>query len=168
MRAIAGTHRSLLVSDTFMFNSQYTLWEILRSISTLQLLFCVILTLVVTYTLFSATVIVVRLRSVARQPQIADASSLQRSMAALHARSSNLSQLVGFTFYLFGSVFFLTLPFAFMTLSDSKVPGWTSIFQNLGFNFAFSAHVFFVFLVLHPVQWFVSARLRASALRLKT
>jgi hypothetical protein len=93
-----------------MFNSQYTLWEILRSISTLQLLFCVILTLVVIYTLFSATVIVVRLRSVARQPQIADASSLQRSMAALHARFSNLSLLVGFTFYLFGFVLFLTLP----------------------------------------------------------
>jgi hypothetical protein len=74
-----------------------------------------------------------------------------------------LHQLVIATFYLFGFIFFLTLPFAFMTLGASKVPGWMFIFENLDYYFAFAANVFFVFLVLHSVQWFVSARVRASA-----
>jgi hypothetical protein len=42
------------------------------------------------------------------------------------------------------------------------------IFENLGFNFAFAANIFFVFLVLHSVQWFVSSRVQASARRLNT
>jgi hypothetical protein len=166
MRVIAGTYDSLPVSNIFMLSSQYTLWEILKSLSTLQLLFCLILAVVGIYTLLSVTVILVRLRSLANRSKVEDVSSIQRSLAALHARSANLHQLIGAAFYLFGFVFFLTLPFAFITLDTSKVPGWTSIFQNLGFYFAFSASVFFVFLVLHSVQWFVSARVRATALRL--
>jgi hypothetical protein len=115
------------------------------------------------YGLFSATFIVVRLRSLANRSKVEDLSSIQRSLATLHARSANLHQLVIATFYLFGFIFFLTLPFAFMTLGASKVPGWMFIFENLGYHFAFAANVFFVFLVLHSVQWFVSARVRASA-----
>jgi hypothetical protein len=168
MRVIAGTYRSLSVSNTFMFNSNYTFWEILKSLSTLQLLFCLILAVVSIYSLLSATVILLRLSSLANRSKVEDVSSIQRSLAALHARSANLHQLMGATFYLFGFVFFLTIPFAFITLDSSKVPGWTSILQNLGFYFAFSANVFFVFLVLHSVQWFVSARVRAAALRLNS
>jgi hypothetical protein len=115
------------------------------------------------YGLFSATLIVVRLRSLANRSKVEDLSSIQRSLATLHARSANLHQLVIATFYLFGFIFFLTLPFAFMTLGASKVPGWMFIFENLDYYFAFAANVFFVFLVLHSVQWFVSARVRASA-----
>ena len=143
-----------------MFNP---LWSILKYLPTLQLLFCLILTMVSAYGLFSATLIVVRLRSLANRSKVEDLSSLQRSLATLHARSANLHQLVIATFYLFGFIFFLTLPFAFMTLGASKVPGWMFIFENLDYYFAFAANVFFVFLVLHSVQWFVSARVRASA-----
>jgi len=166
MRVIAETYRSPLVSNVLMFNSHYTFWEILKSLSTLQLLFSLILTVVSIYSLLSAIVILVRLRSLANRSKVEDLSCIQRSLAALHAWSANLHQLIGATFFLFGFIFFLTLPFAFITLDSSKVPGWTSIFQNLGFYFAFSANVFFVFLALHSVQWFVSARVRASALRL--
>jgi hypothetical protein len=164
----SGTNHSQPVSNILMLNSQYTLWEILKSLSTLQLLFGLILSLVAIYTLYAATVIMVRLRSIARQRHIEDASSLQRSLAVLNTRSASLHQLIVGAFYLFGFVFFLTLPFAFITLGDSKIPGWTSVFQNLGFYFAFSANVFFVFLVLHSVQWFVSSRVHASARRLNT
>jgi len=168
MRVIAGTFGSLPVSNTFMFNSNYTFWEILKSLSTLQLLFCLFLTVVSIYSLLSAIVILVRLRSLTNRSKIEDLSSIQRSLIALHNRSANLRQLIGAAFYLFGFIFFLTLPFAFITLDTSKAPGWTSIFGNLGFTFAFAANVFFVFFVLHCVQWFVSARVRASALRLNT
>src|SRR6266436_2524976 len=151
-----------------MSNPHYTLWSIWKYLPTLQLLFCVIFSLVSIYTLFSATVIMVRLRSLANQRQVEDVSSLQRSLAALHARSANLRQLIGATFYLFGFIFFLTLPFAFITLVSSSTPGWMLIFQNLSIYFTFATNVFFVFLVLHSVYWFVSRRVRASALRLNT
>lgn len=158
-----GTNHCPSVSKGIVFYSHYTLWSILKSLSTLQLLFCLILCLVSVYSLSSATVIIVRLRSLANRCQIEDIPSLQRSLAVLSVRSTNLHQLIGATFYLFGFIFFLTLPFAFITLADTSTPGWMYILENLGFNFAFAASVFLVFLVLHLVQWFVSARVRASA-----
>ena len=124
------------------------------------------LSLVSVYTLGSAAAILVRLRSLTHQPQVEDVSHLQRSLAALYARSANMRQLIGASFYIFGFVFFLTLPFAFITLGASSTPGWMLIFENLSNYFAFTTNVFFVFLVLHSVQWFASGRVHASALRL--
>jgi hypothetical protein len=148
--------------------NHYTLWSIWMNLPALQRLFCLILSLVGIYTMFSATLIMVRIRSLANQHEVEDVSSLQRFLAALHARSANLRQLIGATFYFFGFIFFVTLPFAFITLASSSTPGWMYIFENLGFNFAFAANIFFVFLVLHSVQWFVSSRVQASARRLNT
>ena len=164
----AGTDHHRTVSKSTVSYNHYTLWSIWINISALQKLFCLILSSVSIYALFTAIVILVRLRSLANRSKVEDVSSIQRSLAALHARSANLHQLIGATFYLFGFVFFLTIPFAFITLDSSKVPGWTSIFENLGFDFAFAANIFFVFLVLHSVQWFVSSRVHASARRLNT
>src|SRR6267378_8208552 len=137
-RIYSGTDYSPPVSNASMFNP---LWSILKYLPTLQLLFCLILTMVSAYGLFSATLIVVRLRSLANRSKVEDLSSIQRSLATLHARSANLHQLVIATFYLFGFIFFLTLPFAFMTLGASKVPGWMFIFENLDYYFAFAANV---------------------------
>ena len=87
MRVIAGTYRSLPASNMFMFNSHYTFWEILKSLSTLQLLFFLILTVVSIYSLLSATVILVRLRSLANRSKVEDVSSIQRSLTLLDTRS---------------------------------------------------------------------------------
>ncbi|MGH9726842.1 MAG: hypothetical protein ACRD41_17435 [Candidatus Acidiferrales bacterium] len=77
-----------------------------------------------------------------------------------------MRQLIGTTFYLFGFVFFLTLPFAAGPFGDSRTPiGWLILNTSLMF-FSVAANVLFVFLVLHSVQWFASARVRAFALRL--
>jgi hypothetical protein len=38
--------------------------------------------------------------------------------------------------------------------------------RNFLMYFAFAANVFFIFLVLHSVQWFVSGRVQASVKRL--
>jgi hypothetical protein len=105
----------------------------------------------------------VRLWSLAHKRQNEGITSRQHALAVLYARCVNMQQLIAASFYLFGFIYFMTLPFAFNTLGDSKVPGWVLIFENLGFNFAFAADVFFVFFVLHSVQWFVSARVSASA-----
>ena len=81
----------------------------------------------------------------------------------MEARSANVHQLLNATFYLFGLVFFLTLPEAAFINEVSGTPTATLILQNFLRDFAFASNVFFVLLVLHLVRWFVSGRLRASA-----
>jgi hypothetical protein len=129
-----------------------------------RLLF-VILSVVSIYSLFSATAILVRLRSIMNQPQCEDVSGLQHSMAALHARSANVRQLIGATFYFFGFVFFFGLRFALRT-SETHTPVGTLILENFFLYFAFAANAFFIFLIVQSVHWFVFSRLQARALRL--
>jgi hypothetical protein len=110
----------------------------------------------------------VRLRFLKSQRPVEEDSSLQHSLAMLQARSTNVRQLVGATFYLFGFVFFLALPLATRILDDSKTPLGILILNNFLMYFAFAANVFFVFLVLHSVQWLVCGRVHAYAVRLNT
>jgi hypothetical protein len=131
-------------------------------------LFFLILTLVGIYTLFSAVFIMARLRSLANQRQVEDASSLRRSSAALQARLVNVRQLVGATFYLFGFIFFLVLPLATITMDEGRISVEILILRNFLLYFAFAANVFFIFLILHSVQWVVSSRVHAHALGLNT
>jgi len=144
----------------------YAIWSIWGYLPMLDKLFFLILSLVSIYTLFSPTVIMVRLRSLTGKHQVEDVSSLQSSLAVFRARCVSLRQPIGMTFYLFGFVFFLTLPFVFITLGDGPNPLWMAIFDNLLVYFAFATNAFFVFLALHSAQWFVSGRVNASALRL--
>jgi hypothetical protein len=148
-----------------MSNPHYALWSIWGELPILLQLFSLILSLVSIYTLFSAAVIVVRLRSLTNQRQIESVSSLQHSLTGLRARSANVRQLVSATFYLFGFIFFWILPFAVRT-ADSKRPLMTLILENFFLYFAFATNVFFIFLVLHSVQWFVASRVHANAQRL--
>jgi hypothetical protein len=149
-----------------MSNLHQTLWSIWGDLPILPKLFFMILTLVSIYTLFSAVVIMVRLRALANRRQVEDAASIQRSLAALQARLVNVRQLVGSTFYLFGFVFFLALPLATIILDNSRISLDTLILRNFLMYFAFASNVFFIFLVLHSVQWIVSSRVHARALRL--
>jgi hypothetical protein len=128
-------------------------------------LFFLILSLLSIYTLFAASVVAARLRTVRGRPGSAGAASLGHFLAAQHTRCENMRQLIGGAFYLFGFVFFLGLHSAFITLGDSNIPGGTLILRNLFVYFSFAGNVFFVFLVLHAVQWFVSHRVRAYTLR---
>jgi hypothetical protein len=125
-------------------------------------MFVPILAVVALYSLFSATAILVRVRSIVNPRQSKDVAALQRSVASLHARSSNLRQLILATFYLFGIVFFFGLWSARWTADHSRA----TILDRFFAFFAFAVNAFFVFLVLHSVQWFVSGRLQACALRL--
>jgi hypothetical protein len=151
--------------EAIMLNPHHTLWSIWIYLPALPRLFCLILFLVGIYTFFSATIMLIRIRSLPKQHKIEDISSLQRALVALHAGSSNLHQLICATFYLFGFMYFLTLPLAFISLGDNR-PGWMLIFENLSIYFVFAANVFFIFLVLHSIQWFVASKVRASARRL--
>jgi hypothetical protein len=147
--------------------SPHLIWSMWRDLPILYRLFFLILSVVSIYTLFAASVVAVRLLSLRSRPESADALFLGQSLAALRARCENMRQLISGTFYLFGFIFFLRLPFAFNTFGDSNIPGGTLILRNLVVYFAFAANVYFVFLVLHSVQWSVARLVRAHTLRLE-
>ncbi len=50
----------------------------------------------------------------------------------------------------------------------ARPPFGVLVLENFFLYFAFAADAFFIFLVLHSVQWFVSSRLRAYAFRLNS
>ena len=152
----------LLFAEFVMPTQPFAIWSIWEYLARVHQLFFFLLSLVSIYTLFSATVIMVRLRSLTNQRGVEDVSSFQHSMAVLHTRSENVRQLIGAAFYLFGLILFLTLLSSIKTSDSNSVPTRKLIFDSFYLNFAFAANVFFVFLVLHSVQWLVSARLNAS------
>ena len=84
------------------------------------------------------------------------------SLAVLRTQAANLSQLLHFTFLLFGLCFLIQIPVAFMILDDSGRSVLSSIFRNLAVYIAYAADVFFVMLLLRSVQWFVSSRINAA------
>jgi hypothetical protein len=145
-----------------MGHPSYALWSIWTELPTTARVFVPILAVVAIYSLFSATAILVRLRSTMNPSQPKNAAALQRSVAALHARSANVRQLILATFYLFGIVFFFGLWSARWAADHSRA----SILDGFFVYFAFAVNAFFIFLVLHSAQWFVSGRLQACALRL--
>ena len=101
------------------------------------------------------------------KPSITNTLRALSVMAALSARSANMRHLITASFYLFGIVFFWGLRFALWT-PDSKTPVGILVLENFFLYFAFAANALFVFLILHLVQWFVSARLQACARYLAT
>jgi hypothetical protein len=161
--AIQGNRLLAAGVENIMANLHYPLWSIWGQLPILPKLFFLIFSLVGVYTLVSAVVIMVRLRSITNQRHVEEVSLLNGSLAIIQARCSNVRLLLSDTFYLFGCVFFLALPLATVIVDDSKTPLGIHILDNLIVYFAFAANVFFVFLVLHSVQWLVSCRVRAYA-----
>lgn len=148
--------------------SPYSVWSIWPELPMFLKFFFLILSLVTVYTLISASAIMMRLRSLRNQRNPEGSSSLQRSLAVLRIRSANMRQIVGATFYLFGFIFFLTLPWVTRDQGDSRTPGIIIIYRNISLYCAFAANVFSVFLVLHSVQWLASSRVSAYSLHLNT
>jgi len=126
--------------------------------------FLLILFLVAIYSIVTAAIILTRLRSLTGR--VVDVNFVRGSLESLRARSSNLRQLIEATFLLWGFVFFLELPWATRTIDSSRTPTSTLILDNFLVDFGFALNVFFLLLLLHLVQWFVSARIHACARRL--
>ena len=61
-------------------------------------------------------------------------------------------QLTRATFYLFGAVLFVCFQLAYNSVAKSTDPGWF-ILENFVVYFAFAANAFFVFLIIHCVQF---------------
>ena len=132
-----------------------SIWTIWRQFSLLQHLFLLMLSGVSLDSPFSATIVMLRLRSLAHD------TSLRQAVAALHERCTNMQQLIRATFYVFGLVLFLGLQWAYVTLGHSSTPAAWLVLKNFEVDFAFASNVFLVLLVLHFVQWFRSSRLHS-------
>src|SRR6266478_5816047 len=137
-------------------------WMFAPPLTRLYILF---LCLVCTFSLYKSSRIVFRLRSIRRAHGVEEHHVILRSLAVLRREAANLSQLLHFTFLLFGLCFLIQIPAAFMILEDSRRPVLSSIFSNLAVYIAYAADVFFVLLALRSLQWFVSFRISATMLR---
>jgi hypothetical protein len=118
------------------------------------------------YALFSLSRIMFRLKSLARQHATGTHLESSYAFALLRKKSDNLHQLIFFATLLFGLTFFFQFPAIFLTLGDSKSLPWSQYLENLAVHVAFATDVLFVLVFLHSAQWLVSARLRATEIRL--
>jgi hypothetical protein len=132
-----------------MPNLNWPIWLLWPQLGWPYRLFWIILTLVGVYVVASVIATVVRLRSTA---------AAQLSLPALYARTAKLGHLITAAFYLFGLVFFLSLPTATFTLGDGRDSPIMQILGQFLTHFAFAANVFFVLLVLYCLHWYVAAR----------
>jgi hypothetical protein len=123
-----------------------------------------ILGAVFAYCVFSTIKTLLQLRAVWNQPN-QDKRTACNAIGALATRFVRLRQVIGATFYLFGLVLFLGMENITFYLADSKTPGAVYILDNFLLLCAFSANVFFIFLVLHCIQWAGSAVLHSFSRR---
>jgi hypothetical protein len=144
-------------------NQFYPLWSIWREISLLYRFFIFVLCGVGLYTTYSAVSILLRLRAIKAQALGIDA---MRELPLLERRSTNMRQVLTAAFYFFGCIFFLNLPGAYQSLGHRSASPVFEIFQNFVLNFSFAANIFFIFFVLHTIQWLVWRRLNSFQKRL--
>jgi hypothetical protein len=138
---------------TTVYPENFAIWSIWPQLPPLYKLYWLLLSIVSLYTLLSAASIVRRFPS-SNHPNDSPESCRFR----LEARITNLRQVISAMFFAFGALFFWALPGALNTFGDSRVSPLNGIILQFVTDFTFAANVFFVFLLLHCVQWFVSRR----------
>lgn len=148
-----------------MSDIHHSIWSVWPLLSIWPKLFFLTLVVMCIYVIVNAALIVARLRTVERHMGVENDPSSRTSLARLQTRCTNLAQTLTAAFYLFGFAFFMALPAATFVL-DSRLPATTIMLRNVVIDFVFAANVFLVLLVLHALQWWVSSRVSAHALRL--
>lgn len=115
------------------------------------------------YTLYFTLYALLFLRSLKKQRASENAtSSTSGRFGFLRKRAANLGQLHLFTLYLFGVCISMQFPNAFKTLANSNVVPTSAITRQLTFLFYYDATIFLALLILHTLQWLVSARVEHS------
>jgi hypothetical protein len=139
------------------------LWSIWNQLSLLAHGFVLMLGAVCAYSLFSATTTILRLRSI-RNPPNENIVLIEQPLAVLRDRWARLRQVTTAALYLFGLVLSISL---YGVASDFLGSGPHSIAMEFlgGFRLlcVFTTNVFFVFFVLHLVQWFVCGLLNSAS-----
>jgi len=145
-----------------MAEPNYPIWSIWPQLAFVYRFYWLLLSLVGVYVLFSTAVIWARLRSRIAHAKGENNSSSRRSVTDLEDRLKNVRQFIGAALIFFWFLFFIQLPHdSWMTESDRLSLGMAML-GTLSLELAFGANVFFVLLVLHSAQWFVSARVSAA------
>jgi hypothetical protein len=135
-----------------------------RRFRILNRLFVLILAGVSSYSIASASIVWKLIR--ARENLDEGTTRGDSDITAIQTRCSNLRQLLGATFFLFGFLFFLGLPNATITVGDGHGLSTFVILNNFVLHFVFAANVFSVFLILHLVRWLTARRVQRCGLRL--
>jgi len=135
------------------------------SLSIINKAFFVFFSGVAFYTFSLSLYALFALYSAKRQSSKEITSNAGSSPGILLHRFTNLRQLQVFTLYLFGFCIAMQVPSVFHTIDHSKEYPLNAIIRGLTFLFYFDAVVFLGFLLLHTVQWIVSARLDSFSSR---
>jgi hypothetical protein len=117
------------------------------------------------YSLSLSLYVFLILCSLKKKPASQSASLARSPLGILQKRLANLRQLHLFTLYLFWFCIAINIPRAFDVFGDYKTIPIGPILRGLAFLFYFDAPIFLAFLVLHTVQWIVSARVDSFACR---
>ena len=110
------------------------------------------------YTLSLSLYGLFHLHSLNKQPANENASPAPSFIDILNRRLANLRQLHLFTLYLFGFCLAVNIPNAFVINGLYKTWPIGGFIHALTFLLSFDAAIFLGFLLLHSLQWVVSAR----------
>jgi hypothetical protein len=141
------------------------LWSIWQETPQLVKLYLLFLLAVSFYILLSSVSTMIRLRALKNPSKIEDVSSVQGSLKVLEAKSENARQTLGAAFYLFGLIFCWSFPFAIRTENGYR-SFLTPALHDFFLYFALAQRAFFIFVILHSAQWFVSRQTHKSSQRL--
>src|SRR5581483_4846690 len=104
------------------------------------------------YCVFSTIRTMLLLRTVWSRPN-QDRETIRDAIGVLGTRYARLRQVITASFYLFGLVLFLGLENISNVMADGNQPLGIYVLDNFLLLCAFAANIFFIFLVLHSIQW---------------
>lgn len=116
---------------------------------------------VFSYTLWVSLRVVMAIRDFTKETAGIVASVIGPCLNNLRKRLANLRQLHLFTLYLLWLCIVVNIPSAFTVFGDSKTFPLGQVLENIAFLFYYYAPVFLGFVLLHSLQWLVSARVEA-------
>lgn len=147
--------------------SRYGIWSLWLALGTVSRGFCVVLLATSLYCLFSATRVMIHLRSLRSTDPAQQSAHIELFFSRLRAVVANVQQVTVATFYLFGFVLFWNLQTIGNFVDHTKSSMGFQILEDFIFQCFLAASAFFVFLVLHLTQWLVSSRVNACEKRVK-
>jgi len=107
------------------------------------------------YSLFSAAT-ALRLRS--KAGDLNQPASVPEKLVIVRKRLRNLKQATLAAFYFSGFVLFAAFQSAYFVSVNTKMPiGWI-VLEDFQAHFAFAGNAFFLFLILHLIQWSLERR----------
>jgi len=113
------------------------------------------------YTLWVSLRVVAGFRAFKKERASSAANVSNLGLNNLRKRLANLRQLHLFTLYLLLLCIVVNLPGAFDVMGDYNAFPLRQMFEKLGFFFYYYTPIFQVFVLLHLLQWLVSARVEA-------